>query len=88
MCLIAFVIYMFYVVNYLIVNMKSMIHFHMLTSQGLTVCSETIDGEKLLLAFGGYNGKYNNEVSILSMPQSRILESKNSKWTYRPDLKN
>lgn len=21
-----------------------------------------IDGEKLLIAFGGYNGKYNNEV--------------------------
>lgn len=32
---------------------------------GLTVCSAIIDGEKLLVAFGGYNGKYNNELFVL-----------------------
>ncbi|XP_010935816.1 acyl-CoA-binding domain-containing protein 4 [Elaeis guineensis] len=36
-----------------------------LASEGLTLCSTTIDGEKLLIAFGGYNGKYNNEVFVL-----------------------
>lgn len=30
--------------------------------QGLSIGSATIDGEKHLVAFGGYNGKYNNEV--------------------------
>lgn len=30
--------------------------------QGLSVCSALIDGEKYLLAFGGYNGRYSNEV--------------------------
>ena len=45
------------------INLKSMIHFQMLVSQRLTVCSAIIDGEMLLVAFGGYNGKYNNEVS-------------------------
>lgn len=36
-----------------------------LASEGLTLCSATTDGEKFLVAFGGYNGKYNNEVFIL-----------------------
>jgi len=30
--------------------------------QGLSVCSATVNGEKYLLAFGGYNGRYSNEV--------------------------
>jgi len=30
--------------------------------QGLSVCSATVDGEKYLLSFGGYNGRYSNEV--------------------------
>ncbi|KHN00947.1 Acyl-CoA-binding domain-containing protein 4 [Glycine soja] len=33
-----------------------------LSSEGLSVCSATIGGEKYLLAFGGYNGRYSNEV--------------------------
>ncbi|GJM87401.1 hypothetical protein PR202_ga03351 [Eleusine coracana subsp. coracana] len=33
-----------------------------LACEGLTLCSATVDGEKFLIAFGGYNGKYNNEV--------------------------
>ncbi|KAI3917183.1 hypothetical protein MKX01_003632 [Papaver californicum] len=36
-----------------------------LASEGLTVCSEIVNGEKVLVAFGGYYGKYNNEVYIL-----------------------
>ncbi|XP_057979282.1 acyl-CoA-binding domain-containing protein 4 isoform X2 [Malania oleifera] len=36
-----------------------------LSSEGLTVCSACIDGEKHLVAFGGYNGKYNNEVFVM-----------------------
>uniref|UniRef100_M8BYW6 Acyl-CoA-binding domain-containing protein 4 n=1 Tax=Aegilops tauschii TaxID=37682 RepID=M8BYW6_AEGTA len=37
-----------------------------LACEGLTLCSTTVDGEKFLIAFGGYNGKYNNEVFALS----------------------
>ncbi|KAI3888063.1 hypothetical protein MKX03_027355 [Papaver bracteatum] len=36
-----------------------------LASEGLTVCSEIVYGEKVLVAFGGYYGKYNNEVYVL-----------------------
>ncbi|KAL9318075.1 hypothetical protein ACSQ67_014592 [Phaseolus vulgaris] len=32
-----------------------------LSSEGLSVCSARVDGEKYLLAFGGYNGRYSNE---------------------------
>ena len=31
--------------------------------QGLSVCSASVFGENILVAFGGYNGKYNNDVS-------------------------
>ncbi|KAM0931976.1 putative galactose oxidase/kelch, beta-propeller, kelch-type beta propeller [Dioscorea sansibarensis] len=51
-----------------------------LASEGLTLCSATVDGEKLLIAFGGYNGKYNNEVFILKTKKAdstrpRLLQS-------------
>lgn len=36
-----------------------------LASEGISLCSATIDGENLLVAFGGYNGKYNNELFVL-----------------------
>lgn len=36
-----------------------------LASEGLSVCSAWVNGEKHLIAFGGYNGKYNNEVFIM-----------------------
>ncbi|KAG5152455.1 hypothetical protein JHK84_028927 [Glycine max] len=36
-----------------------------LSSEGLSVCSAKIDGEKYLLAFGGYNGRYSNEVFVM-----------------------
>lgn len=38
---------------------------HPLASEGLSVCSASIDGEKYLVAFGGYNGKYCNEVFVM-----------------------
>ncbi|CAL9042638.1 unnamed protein product [Musa banksii] len=51
-----------------------------LASEGLTLCSTMIDGEKLLIAFGGYNGKYNNEVFVLKIKpkepiRPRLLQS-------------
>ncbi|KAF9676617.1 hypothetical protein SADUNF_Sadunf08G0021200 [Salix dunnii] len=33
--------------------------------QGLSVCSVFINGERYLVAFGGYNGKYYNEVFVM-----------------------
>ncbi|KAL5709750.1 hypothetical protein ACHQM5_020402 [Ranunculus cassubicifolius] len=36
-----------------------------LASEGLSLCCASLDGEKLLIAFGGYCGKYNNEVFVL-----------------------
>lgn len=36
-----------------------------LASEGLSVSSALVDGEKILIAFGGYNGKYNNEVFVM-----------------------
>ncbi|XP_031502217.1 acyl-CoA-binding domain-containing protein 4 [Nymphaea colorata] len=53
---------------------------HPVASEGLTLTSFSSEGEKLLVAFGGYNGKYNNEVFILkptlkSASQPKILKS-------------
>ncbi|KAF3434112.1 hypothetical protein FNV43_RR25215 [Rhamnella rubrinervis] len=36
-----------------------------LASEGLSVCSALIGGQKYLVSFGGYNGKYSNEVFVL-----------------------
>ncbi|XP_023751377.1 acyl-CoA-binding domain-containing protein 6 [Lactuca sativa] len=36
-----------------------------LASEGLSVSSVLIDGEHYLVAFGGYNGKYSNEVFVM-----------------------
>ncbi|XP_059628379.1 acyl-CoA-binding domain-containing protein 4-like isoform X2 [Cornus florida] len=36
-----------------------------LASEGLSVSSAVLNGEKLLVAFGGYNGNYNNEVFVM-----------------------
>ncbi|CAN6477028.1 unnamed protein product [Victoria cruziana] len=53
---------------------------HPVASEGLTLTSFLSEGEKFLVAFGGYNGKYNNEVLILkptlkSASQPKILKS-------------
>ncbi|KAD2804773.1 hypothetical protein R6Q59_029813 [Mikania micrantha] len=36
-----------------------------LASEGLTISSALLDGEQFLVAFGGYNGNYNNEVFVM-----------------------
>ncbi|CAK9313398.1 unnamed protein product [Citrullus colocynthis] len=36
-----------------------------LASEGISISSATIDQDKYLVAFGGYNGKYNNEVFVM-----------------------
>lgn len=51
-----------------------------LASEGLSVSSVLLDGEKILVAFGGYNGKYNNEVYVMrpkprDSPHPKIYQS-------------
>ncbi|GLJ04803.1 hypothetical protein SUGI_0003830 [Cryptomeria japonica] len=51
-----------------------------IASEGLSLVSTSINGEDILIAFGGYNGRYNNEVHILKPhyqgpPRPKILES-------------
>ncbi|GAB2223604.1 hypothetical protein Drorol1_Dr00017745 [Drosera rotundifolia] len=38
---------------------------HPLASEGISLCAALIGGVKYLVAYGGYNGKYNNEVFIM-----------------------
>ncbi|KAK0592644.1 hypothetical protein LWI29_022839 [Acer saccharum] len=47
-----------------------------LASEGLSVCSASIDGEKYMVAFGGYNGKYNNEVFVMRLKPKDISRPK------------
>ncbi|KAK7268495.1 hypothetical protein RIF29_21194 [Crotalaria pallida] len=47
-----------------------------LSSEGLSVSSALIDGEKYLLAFGGYNGKYSNEVFVMRPKERDSLRPK------------
>uniref|UniRef100_UPI003C2C8598 acyl-CoA-binding domain-containing protein 4 isoform X1 n=1 Tax=Typha angustifolia TaxID=59011 RepID=UPI003C2C8598 len=51
-----------------------------LASEGLTLCSATVDGENLIITFGGYNGRYNNEIFVMKPKPSdsvrpRLLQS-------------
>ncbi|EXB39449.1 Acyl-CoA-binding domain-containing protein 4 [Morus notabilis] len=51
-----------------------------LASEGVSVCSVLIEGQKHLVAFGGYNGKYSNEVFVLrpkptDLSRPKILQS-------------
>ncbi|KAF8779500.1 hypothetical protein HU200_002547 [Digitaria exilis] len=51
-----------------------------LACEGLTLCSTTVDGENFLIAFGGYNGQYSNEIFVLKLKarnlvQPRLLQS-------------
>lgn len=43
-----------------------------IASEGISVCSASIQGERYLFAFGGYNGTYNNEVFVM---RPKIKES-------------
>ncbi|KAG6473525.1 hypothetical protein ZIOFF_067442 [Zingiber officinale] len=52
-----------------------------LASEGLSLCSAMLDGEKVIIAFGVYNGKYNNEVFVLKIKPKeptlpRLLQSR------------
>lgn len=47
-----------------------------LASEGLSVCSAIIEGEHHLIAFGGYNGKYNNEVFVMRLKPRDISRPK------------
>ncbi|CAN0910566.1 Acyl-CoA-binding domain-containing protein 6 [Linum grandiflorum] len=49
---------------------------HPLASEGLSVCSALIKGENYLVAFGGYNGKYTNEVFVMRLKPRNILQPK------------
>nr|VDC85212.1 unnamed protein product [Brassica oleracea] len=40
---------------------------HPLASEGLSVCSASVFGENILVAFGGYNGKYNNDIFVMRL---------------------
>lgn len=51
-----------------------------LASEGVSVASILLDGEEILVAFGGYNGKYNNEVYVMrpkprNSPRPKIFQS-------------
>ncbi|XP_052185475.1 acyl-CoA-binding domain-containing protein 4 [Diospyros lotus] len=51
-----------------------------LASEGLSVSSVLLDGEKILITFGGYNGTYNNEVYVMrpkprNSPHPKIFQS-------------
>ncbi|PWA76543.1 kelch-type beta propeller [Artemisia annua] len=52
-----------------------------LASEGLSVSSSFINGELFLVAFGGYNGKYSNEVFVM---RPTPKDSKNTKIFQSP----
>ncbi|XP_050875316.1 acyl-CoA-binding domain-containing protein 4-like [Lathyrus oleraceus] len=45
-------------------------------SEGLSLVVSSNDGEDVLVSFGGYNGRYNNEVYILKLSHKSTLQSK------------
>ncbi|GFZ02978.1 acyl-CoA binding protein 4 [Actinidia rufa] len=47
-----------------------------LASEGLSLVLSSYNGEDFLIAFGGYNGHYNNEVNILKPSHKSTLQSK------------
>ncbi|MBA0859484.1 hypothetical protein Goshw_007288 [Gossypium schwendimanii] len=47
-----------------------------LASEGLSLVVGSISGEDILVSFGGYNGRYNNEVNVLKPSHKSSLQSK------------
>ncbi|KAK9919860.1 hypothetical protein M0R45_028434 [Rubus argutus] len=45
-------------------------------SEGLSLVVGSYNGEDVLLSFGGYNGRYNNEVNVLKPSHKSTLQSK------------
>ncbi|CAH8390425.1 unnamed protein product [Eruca vesicaria subsp. sativa] len=47
-----------------------------LASEGLSLVVSSYNGEDVIVAFGGYNGRYNNEVNVLKPSHKSSLKSK------------
>ncbi|CAN8269658.1 unnamed protein product [Cochlearia groenlandica] len=47
-----------------------------LASEGLSVVVSSYNGEDVLVAFGGYNGRYNNEINLLKPSNKSTLPTK------------
>ncbi|GLT90254.1 hypothetical protein SLE2022_081970 [Rubroshorea leprosula] len=47
-----------------------------LASEGLSLVVSSFKGEDILVSFGGYNGRYNNEVNVLKPSHKSSLQSK------------
>ncbi|PSS24587.1 Acyl-CoA-binding domain-containing protein [Actinidia chinensis var. chinensis] len=47
-----------------------------IASEGLSLVLSSCNGEDFLISFGGYNGRYNNEVHILKPSHKSTLQSK------------
>lgn len=47
-----------------------------IASEGLSLVVSSNDGEDVLVSFGGYNGRYNNEVYVLKPSHKSTLKSK------------
>ncbi|PKI74049.1 hypothetical protein CRG98_005527 [Punica granatum] len=45
-------------------------------SEGLSLVVSSYDGEDVLVSFGGYNGRYSNEVNVLKPSHKSTLQSK------------
>ncbi|XP_010417784.1 PREDICTED: acyl-CoA-binding domain-containing protein 4 [Camelina sativa] len=48
-----------------------------LASEGLSLVVSSYSGEDVLVAFGGYNGRYNNEIHLLKPSHKSTLQTKN-----------
>nr|AIS76201.1 acyl-coA binding protein [Brassica napus] len=47
-----------------------------LASEGLSLVVSSYNGEDVLVAFGGYNGRYNNEINLLKPSHKSTLQQK------------
>ncbi|KAJ4846293.1 acyl-CoA-binding domain-containing protein 4 [Turnera subulata] len=47
-----------------------------LASEGLSLVVSSFNGEDILVSFGGYNGRYSNEVNVLKPSHKSTLQSK------------
>ncbi|XVE63044.1 hypothetical protein DITRI_Ditri06bG0168100 [Diplodiscus trichospermus] len=47
-----------------------------LASEGLSLVVGSVNGEDILISFGGYNGRYNSEVTVLKPSHKSTLQSK------------
>ncbi|OMP03319.1 Acyl-CoA-binding protein, ACBP [Corchorus olitorius] len=47
-----------------------------LASEGLSLVVGSLNGEDILISFGGYNGRYNSEVNVLKPSHKSTLQSK------------